>query len=208
MDGVFMRKIIKITFTAVIAVSLFLVGVLITDKHYLRNEVIRLRVVAASDSERDQSIKIKVKDAVNGYLQEHLSGIERADAVRAYLEGSLEELKYVADAVLAEEGHTLRSKVYLTAEMADKRDYATFSLPTGRYETLRIDIGTAEGENWWCVVFPSLCMPETAEAFAETATASGVSAGLTRALTGDKPVRVRFFLLDLFGRVEKFFDIS
>ena len=208
MDGVFMRKIIKFTCTAVVAVSLFLVGLLITDSHYLRNEVIRLRVVAASDSEQDQALKIRVKDAVNGYLQNALTGMENAAAVRAFLDDNLAELKQIADAVLAGEGDDFRANVYLTREMADRRDYETFSLPTGRYETLRIDIGPAEGENWWCVVFPSLCMPQTAEGFAETATDAGVSSGLTKALTGGKPVRVRFFLLDVIGKVEKIFDIS
>ena len=208
MDGVFMGKIIKMISTLAVAVSLFLVGVLITDRHYLRNEVIRLRVVAASDADSDQIMKRKVKDEINIYLQKNMNAITSADAARSYLRDSLKELKSVADTVLMAEGSDHRAKVYLVREMADKRDYDTFSLPAGRYETLHIDIGPAQGQNWWCVVFPSLCMPETVEAFAETAAASGVSTGLTRTLMGDGPVRVRFFLLDLLGKAEKFFDFS
>lgn len=202
MDGVIMRKIVKVTWVLAMVLSLFLAGMLIGDKIYLRENMIRLRVVAASDSPEDQQVKLQVKDAVNDYLQESLRDLQNTDQVRHFLENNLSQLTKIADDVLDSVGNDSRSKVYLTWEAANSRDYETFSLPSGIYETLRVDIGPAGGENWWCVVFPSLCVPESREAFASEAEAYGMRPGLTAALTRGKTVKVRFFLLDCIGKIE------
>jgi len=85
------------------------------------------------------------------------------------------------------------------------RNYDTFRLPAGVYESLRIVIGEGEGKNWWCVVFPELCLPATAEGFESVAVGSGFSEALSGALTGETQYEIRFFLLDCFGRLENFF---
>ena len=84
------------------------------------------------------------------------------------------------------------------------RYYDTFTLPAGIYEALRITIGEGEGQNWWCVVFPTLCVGATVEEFEETAHCAGFSDGLTGALTGEDGYEVRFFFLDALGKLENF----
>ena len=83
-----------------------------------------------------------------------------------------------------------------------KRVYDTFTLPAGVYDTLRITIGEGEGHNWWCVVFPSLCLPATSEGFAEAASCAGFPEELTAALEGEEGYEIRFYFLDLIGRIE------
>jgi stage II sporulation protein R len=87
-------------------------------------------------------------------------------------------------------------------EEFSKRVYDTFSLPAGLYESLRIIIGEGEGKNWWCVVFPELCLPATSEGFEETASCAGFPDALTAALEGEEGYEIRFFLLDVLGRLE------
>ena len=88
----------------------------------------------------------------------------------------------------------------LQKEVFDTRVYDTFTLPAGVYEALRITIGSGEGKNWWCVVFPTLCVPATSEGFEDVAAGAGFPESLTKSLEGE--YEIRFYLLDLLGKLE------
>jgi stage II sporulation protein R len=90
----------------------------------------------------------------------------------------------------------------LCKEAFDKRVYDTFTLPAGIYNALLIVIGDGQGKNWWCVVFPSLCIPAASETFADTAAGAGFPETLNRALTGDNGYELRFAVLDVLGNLE------
>ena len=92
--------------------------------------------------------------------------------------------------------------VSLCKEAFDTRYYETFTLPAGVYEALRITIGEGNGKNWWCVVFPSLCVPATSSGFEDAAVGAGFSDTLSGAVTGEEDYEVRFYLLDTLGRLE------
>ena len=174
-----------------------------TDKKQLSENLIRLRVVAASDSEDDQRRKLEVRDAINAFLKDRMKNIVDVDDARAYLASNLPLLQEVAAATLCGENCADTVKVYMTKECTDTRDYDTFRLPAGVYDTLRIDIGEARGENWWCVVFPSLCMPTTTKGFRSAAVSAGFDTGLTESLSQTDDFEIRFFLLDCVGKLEK-----
>ena len=89
-------------------------------------------------------------------------------------------------------------------ELFPTREYDTFSLPAGVYDSLRVTIGQGEGHNWWCVAFPSLCLSAASEEFADKAAGAGFPDSLTGALDGEEKYEVRFFLLDALGELEKF----
>ena len=95
-----------------------------------------------------------------------------------------------------------RAVATLCQETFDIRNYDTFTLPAGVYESLRIVIGEGEGKNWWCVAFPTLCLSATTEGFEEAAQTGGMDAGLTQTLSNGEPYQLRFYLLDAFGRLE------
>ena len=107
--------------------------------------------------------------------------------------------------MLDAEGVKDRANVTLTAEEFPTRIYDTFTLPAGIYDSLRITIGSGEGHNWWCVVFPSLCVPAATEGVADTAASAGFSDGLSGAITGQSGYDVRLFLLDCLGKLENLF---
>ena len=177
-------------------------GTLIADRQRLREELIRLHVVAASDSEEDQALKLRVRDAVVESLQLEMDNVTDIEQAKAYLQENLPKIERVANQVLAEAGCTDTVQVSLMLEEFETRVYDTFSLPAGIYESLRIIIGEGDGKNWWCVVFPSLCIPATSEGFEDTAAGAGFPDALTGALEGEKGYEVRFFLLDAMGSLE------
>jgi len=177
-------------------------GTLVADRKSLNEELIRLHVVANSDSEEDQAIKLRIRDAVTESIQADLSKIGNREEAYAYLQENLPKLQQVANQVLLEMGTTPDAVVSLCKEAFDTRFYDTFTLPAGVYQALRITIGEGEGKNWWCVVFPTLCAGATTAAFEETAVEAGISEGLSSTLADREQYEVRFFLLDAMGKIE------
>ena len=203
MDGVLMKKIIKILICVCLLISTLWVADVWQDKKALQENLIRLHVVANSDTKEDQEIKLQVKDAVVAYLQPLVNGLTDKKQAMEFIADNLSSIQQVANAVLQEHGNEDRAAVYLDSETFDTRHYETFSLPAGIYDSLSIQIGEGKGRNWWCVVFPSLCLPATADGFQDTAVSAGFSDELGNSLSGRK--NFRFFILDCFGKIENLF---
>ena len=192
-----MKKVLMAVFFCLLAAGIWNLA---ADRQTLKHQVVRLHVVGASDSEEDQTVKLQVRDAVLNSLDH---SIDNAEEAKAYLAENLDRIEATANRVLEEAGCGDTASVTLRKETFDTRVYDTFTLPAGVYDALRITIGEGEGRNWWCVVFPSLCMPQTAQGFEAVAVGAGFSDDLTDTLTGE--YEVRFLLLDLLGQVENFF---
>jgi len=174
------------------------------EKMQLREEIIRLHIVANSDSNADQALKLRVRDGVNNYLGQILAGVDNADQAQKIISENISHIQAVAKEQLAKEGSAYSINVRLGEECFDIRHYDTFSLPSGVYTSLRIEIGKAEGKNWWCVAFPSLCMPATSEKFTEVAADAGFSDQLTESIAKSDKIEIRFFFLDFLGNLENF----
>ena len=195
-----MKKILKrIVLCACIAGSTWCWG-LISDRQTLNEELLRLHVVAASDSEADQAIKLRIRDAVINSISEDLAKIGDMEAAKQYIRENLPKIQQTANDTLKALGCTDEAVATLREELFDTRVYDTFTLPAGVYEALRITIGEGDGKNWWCVAFPTLCIPATSEGFEEVAAGAGFSETLTGTLEGE--YEIRFYLLDLLGRLE------
>ena len=122
--------------------------------------VLRLHVIAASDSEEDQSVKLAVRDAILP-LFEHA---ESCDDARAFLLSHGSEIQSAAEAVLKERGFDYGVQLSLGTETFPDRVYGDLLFPAGSYDALCVRLGPAEGHNWWCVLFPPLCIvSETGE---------------------------------------------
>lgn len=174
----------------------------ISDRERLNEELIRLHVVANSDSREDQEIKLRVRDAVVESLSETMADIADIDQAKAYIRENLPKIQQVANKTLKALGCDETALASLKEEVFDTRYYDTFTLPAGVYEALRITIGDGEGQNWWCVVFPTLCIPATSEGFSDVAAGAGFPDTLTAALEGESGYEIRFFLLDWLGKWE------
>ena len=200
-----MFKFVKRLISLVLVAAVVYMGSVIADKQTLSEEILRLHVVANSDSQADQAVKLKVRDAILEAVEESLVAVEfKADAQDS-IENRLSELEDIANAVLDEAGIADRATVSLTAEEFPTRVYDTFTLPAGVYDSLRVTIGDGAGQNWWCVVFPSLCLPAASEQVEDVAAGAGFSDSLSGAITGEEKYEVRFYLLDCLGRIENFF---
>lgn len=199
-----MRKALKRIGICALIVILVWGWSILSDRQTLSRELIRLHVVAASDSQEDQNIKLRVRDAIVASLQESMKDVTDTQQARAYLQEHLPKIEELANRVLQESDCAERAVVSLQLEEFATRYYDTFTLPAGIYEALRITIGPGAGQNWWCVVFPTLCVGATVAEFEETAQCAGLSEQLTGALTGEEAYEVRFFLLDALGRMENF----
>lgn len=200
-----MKKLLKRVVICLLIAVFFWCGNLFSHKRQLRENLIRLHVVANSDSEADQAIKLQVRDAVVESLKQDLQSLQNLEEAKAYLQRNLPKIESLANETLKRAGIDEDAVVTLCREAFDKRIYDTFTLPAGVYESLRIIIGQGEGHNWWCVVFPSLCLPATTEGFEDVAAGAGFSEELRHTLTGEEGYQVRFFLLDALGQLENMF---
>ena len=200
-----MKKIIKFIIFFFLTVTLFNFLELWQDRQVLEDNVIRLHVVANSDSDVDQKVKLQVKDEIVQYLQPIIEQFPNKYEAMEYIRNNISTLQELSNDVLIKLGVKSKVSASLQVEEFDTRVYDTFSLPAGSYDALRIEIGDADGENWWCVVFPSLCLPATGSDFQEVAVSSGFSQKLTNTLSNNRVCRVRFFLLDCVGKLENLY---
>lgn len=198
-----MKKMIKCVLVCALLTGLVWCGTVIADRERLNEELIRLHVVANSDTSEDQELKLLVRDAVITSLRQALADVQDTQQAKEYLKENLPKLQELANKALDAAGSTQRAVVTLCREGFPTRQYDTFSLPAGVYEALRITIGEGEGKNWWCVVFPSLCLPRTSQGFTDTAAGAGFPEALSGALSGEEPYQIRFYLLDKLGELEK-----
>lgn len=129
----------------------------------LAERVVRLHVLANSDSQADQALKLEVRDAVLSRTTEALQGVANRTEAQARLQALLPELRTAAESVVADRGIAYSVRVELEETAFPTREYDGFALPAGEYLALRVLIGAAEGQNWWCVVFPPLCTTAAAD---------------------------------------------
>ncbi|MBE6599626.1 MAG: stage II sporulation protein R [Ruminococcaceae bacterium] len=170
------------------------------DKIY--DSVIRLHVLANSDSEEDQSIKLSVRDEVAKLTDELTEGCTDIDTAEAVLRENLGKIEECAKKKLDELGCSLPVRVELGRENYPTKSYESICFPAGNYRSLRVMIGEAEGQNWWCVLFPQLCLGAASAKQAENAF---IEVGFTPeqykiiTKTDEPQYKLRFKILEALG---------
>lgn len=129
----------------------------------ISERVLRLHILAASDSEEDQRIKLKVRDAILEETTGLLDGVLSTALAEERLSETLPHIRMIAERVLAENGVTDTVTVELCDTYFDTREYEYVTLPAGEYRALRVVIGEGKGQNWWCMVFPPMCLSSVCE---------------------------------------------
>lgn len=168
----------------------------------LYTELTRLHVIANSDTAEDQALKLCVRDSVLEVVKPMTEGVSDAASVRKILDASRDKIQDAARLVVSENGYSYPIKVSLESDYAfDRRDYDGFSLPAGKYTALRVEIGDAAGQNWWCVLFPPLCTAASMEELEAAASASELGKPAFRLMTDTgTAVEVRFWILDFLAK--------
>lgn len=128
----------------------------------IAEEILRLHVIANSDSEEDQALKMKVKEQIVTYVSQLTQNSQGLGAVQQVLSLYLEEIKAVAESVVQKEGYDYPVTVELADSYFPIKTYGEAVFPEGIYHALKVKIGTAEGKNWWCVLYPNLCFVDSA----------------------------------------------
>lgn len=196
-----------LTVTVIAAIVLLLAGLLpVQGETEIYNKVVRLHVLANSDSEEDQAVKLAVRDAILNVTVPLLQDCQTQEDAIARLTENEATLRDVAKNVLHQKGFDYDTvNVTLGIESYPTRSYDQLCFPAGEYISMRVELGEGEGQNWWCCLFPPLCLG-AATVSDEDAEDACISVGFTpsqyKIITeSDKPVyRARFKILELFGR--------
>lgn len=136
----------------------------------ISSKVFRLHILANSNEDYDQELKLKVRDRILSVSDDLFSNCNSVEEAIKVSQDNIEFLKNTAQRVIAFYGYTYDTNVYVTKEYFDTREYDSFTLPAGVYDSLKIEIGQGKGRNWWCVMFPSVCISGCTDDFNETLT--------------------------------------
>ena len=159
----------KICILAGILISLVVTGIMVNTKRSqmqqnLAEEVFRFHVLANSDSKEDQALKIQVKEAVISYMKGELPRSDSVEMTREWAKSHLEEIVMVSEEILNRAGYDYTVNAEVTVCDFPEKTYGDITFPSGEYEALRIEIGEAKGQNWWCVLYPNLCFIDAVHA--------------------------------------------
>ena len=164
----------------------------------IRSNTLRLHIIANSDEDYDQALKLKVRDRViseTGKLFAEVEGKSEAKALAIY---SVNDIKATAEKVVAEEGYNYPISVEITETWFETRSYDGFTLPAGNYDAVQIVIGAGEGHNWWCVLYPQLCIPGAKDSLSHY--------GRDAAFIQGNGIEFRFAFLEWIENCRRFFQ--
>lgn len=166
------------------------------------DEAIRLRILANSDSNEDQALKRKVRDAVNAEITKWVEDLTSIEAARTLIDSRVPEIEKIASQVLEQEGSNQIVQVDFDNVNFPTKIYGNFIYPAGQYEAILITLGSGKGANWWCVLFPPLCFLDFSNADAVKKAQADEEAEPTAAEAKEKVV-VKSFVVEL---IEKALD--
>lgn len=155
-----MKKKIRISLIfgliCAICLSFFNFNLLCDD---LRQNVLRLHIIANSDSEADQELKLKIRDAILSETGSLFANSQSLEEANLKTEQHLKNFEDIANRVINESGFCYDATVSLGERFFETRHYENFTLPAGNYRSLIINLGESKGKNWWCVIYPTVCLP-------------------------------------------------
>lgn len=131
-----------------------------TNSKGIEDNLLRLHVIANSDSSEDQKLKLEVRDRVIEYFGKNFADCKSKEDMQVLAAKDIDNIKKFVEEYLIKEGKTCDVKVELGKSIFPTKDYGLFTVPTGEYDALRIILGNGSGKNWWCVLFPPLCMAD------------------------------------------------
>jgi len=197
---------------AVVVISLFMAGIMLSTyskdiNKGLADNLIRLHVVANSDSEKDQALKYDVRDVILEYMQKKLKDSKDIEQTKYIINESMEEIVKLAEDEIKRQGMDYRVKVTLGSYPFPTKLYGDVILPAGYYEALKVVIGKGEGANWWCVLFPPLCFVDATHGVVPESVKNELKSVLTEEeysiiVSADEeediPVKVKFKIVEFF----------
>lgn len=167
----------------------------------IRQNVLRLHIIANSDNTPDQALKLKIRDSILESSPDLFGGAEDLSSAVTAAEDKLEEIEAIANKVILENGFSYSAKARIGDSFFETRVYDDFTLPAGYYKSLIIDVGKAQGKNWWCVIFPEICLPAASDdGLSKTVSSDGVR-------IAENPNRyiLRFRTVEIYEEIKNLF---
>lgn len=182
------------------------------DYDKVKNSLIRFHVIANSDSDEDQNLKIKVKNEVIDYLYPYLNDSGSLDESREIIKSKMSDVQCIAEKVIKDNNYNYGVKVQLSRENFPEKSYGNIVLPQGNYEAFRIIIGSGQGRNWWCVMFPPLCFVDESKAEVEydkveerinSENKADTVSGYENKESDDDNIQIKFKFVEIFKNLFK-----
>lgn len=181
---------------------------LAAETNAIPDQSIRLRIIANSDSPADQALKRRVRDSVVKQISTWVGNMENLDQARNIIQANLPELRSIVQKEIQESGFSYRSTTELAVVPFPTKMYGGRVYPAGEYEALRISIGEAKGQNWWCVLFPPLCFVDftntaSTEVGSRDKAVKPASVTAASANISEDKVEIGFFLWEWFLQLKQ-----
>ena len=167
----------------------------------IQQDVFRLHILANSDSEEDQSLKLKVRDEILKYTEDIYKSSKSKDEAINLTAKNLQSIANKAKKIVSENGYDYQVKARIADVYFNTRTYENVTMPSGTYKALQIEIGKAEGKNWWCVMYPSLCVGASAN-YKELK--NNMNDNEYKLLTVEK-TEYKFKIIEYFEKIRSFF---
>ena len=171
----------------------------------LSNAVFRLHVIANSDTDEDQSLKLKVRDALLNYMNNICSNCSTKEEAISIATAHKEDFQKIAEQTIKDNGYNYSVKININNFYFPTKNYGDISLPAGMYDALRVEIGEAKGQNWWCVMFPSLCFIDISSGIVDDESKENLEENLeTESYTiisdnTNSSIKLKFKLIEFFA---------
>lgn len=162
------------------------------------NDVFRFHILANSDSEEDQALKLKVRDKVLEKTKILFDTANSKSDAEEFVKANLETIEKIAQNEVYKNGYNYPVKAEVVNMHFDTRYYESYTLPSGMYDALRITIGNAKGHNWWCVMYPSICISTVDEGKER---AKDALSDDEYSVVTDNKVEYKFFIVELFQKI-------
>lgn len=193
-----MNKCIKV-FVPVFLILAFLLSYIspfIETSENISEEVFRLHILANSDSAEDQALKLKVRDDILMTGEKLFASSESLSETIRICKKNIDLFQKTAENSLRENGSDYSVKVYVDKEYFNTREYEEITLPGGIYNALKIEIGKGEGHNWWCVMFPAICLPSVTDDEIN----KYLSEDEQKLINSDSEYEIRFKIVEIYER--------
>lgn len=206
-EGIFVKKFLLLVVAAVCVTT----GGKQYQQHKMTEEIagkiIRFHVLANSDTEEDQKLKLEVRDAIGAFMQPRLSDVTDIENSRQIVRESIPDIEQKAEEVISEKGYTYTVSARLSNIDFPEKTYGPYTFQAGNYEALEVVIGKGEGHNWWCVMYPNLCFfnstYEVVDGEAEKSLERILTPEEYESLMEDKNYEVKFTFIDFWKDIKE-----
>jgi stage II sporulation protein R len=184
----------------VITILLSSISAFAKDYEHIKETVLRFHILANSDSEADQALKLEVRDAVLAGTAEVFKEADNTERAVAAAEEALPEIERIAKETIKAAGYSYPVHAEVTTMPFDTRVYGDITMPAGEYKAIRVTIGEAKGKNWWCVMFPQLCLPAFTEEQSEDVFNEFLSESEQDILRNPTKYEGKFYILEMWNK--------